>query len=89
MAEIKDEIRETTAAVNYPDSECADCGKKGVCAVHWGPLVPKGHQGLFCPDCWHRRLDDGEAGRSPRPAIPMSAYSLKAREGEERKLRGK
>ena len=76
----KKEIRKTTAPVNYPHSKCVDCQKEGVCAIHWGPLVPYGQQGSFCPDCWHRRLDDDVAGKEPRPATLLREYSLRYRE---------
>lgn len=61
------EIREKTANVYYQNSICIDCGERGVCAAHWGPLVPPGTQGLFCPDCWNDRKKDGEKRKRPKP----------------------
>ena len=40
---------------NFPDEKCSDCGEIGCCFKHWGPLVPEGKIGFFCPFCFSER----------------------------------
>ena len=46
MEKIADTIKGS-----FPEKICSDCGKKGCLFIHWGPLVPSGESGTFCPLC--------------------------------------
>ncbi|TSC83275.1 MAG: Uncharacterized protein G01um101419_105 [Parcubacteria group bacterium Gr01-1014_19] len=52
---------------NFTDLVCSDCGVSGCEYKHWGPLVPKGARGSFCPACYSVRDLESMQGREPRP----------------------
>lgn len=47
---MPDTIRE-----DRPNTHCSDCDVLGTAIRHWGPLVPDGEVGDFCPTCWTLR----------------------------------
>jgi hypothetical protein len=56
-----------TVIKQSPEQACSDCGKLGTSGGHWGPLVPPGTSGDFCPKCWQARIDAGNRGEEPKP----------------------
>jgi len=57
-----------TTRGSFPKKICSDCGRRGCCFIHWGPMVPKGESGSFCWFCWGLRLTFNRAkplGRTP------------------------
>lgn len=40
---------------NFLGQKCSDCGEEGCVIKHWGPLVPEGKIGFFCPFCFFQR----------------------------------
>jgi len=56
-----------TIRADFADATCSDCGTKGCCIKHWGPLVPSGKTGQFCGECWNARVDHYEKTGKAKP----------------------